>query len=121
MGCDAWKHRQLTDGYACEEGTSETGRWPKAQIPFLVEAWVATCESQDNADDVRTNNNRGTFYEPHTSQVIPLGTLTVEAYRRSPWLYQSVLICEKEDNVHMLRDSGHGMVDLVRPSEQSKS
>ena len=51
-------------------------------------------------------NNRGAFYEPHTSQVIPLGTLTVEAYRRSPWLYQSVLICEKEDNVHMLRDSG---------------
>jgi hypothetical protein len=51
-------------------------------------------------------NNRGAFYEPHTTQVIPLGTLTVEAYRRSPWRYQSVLICEKEDNVHMLRESG---------------
>ena len=290
MKSGAWKHEQLIDGYACEVGTFESGRSPHAQIPFLVEAWAATCETQFDADDdhddiystdiigftinrspvivqfdsfregrsrnvslvlgdtrcelsvpkgafrfalnitsphipilgdnktpslnlfrdsiqkvveaairrsarksppqlisrrddedgdegaklkspknksqrsqvlaileagdviaeasgetlsfnqrslyyvVRTRvpgleagyfgqlvteyeneydeiprmfrNNRGAFYEPHTSQVIPLGTLTVEAYRRSPWRYQSVLICEKEDNVHMLRESG---------------
>jgi hypothetical protein len=292
MKSGAWKHEQLNDGYACEKGTFESGRSPHAQIPFLVEAWAATCETQFNADDdydddvystdiigftinrspvivqfdsfregrsrnvslvlgdtrcelsvpkgafrfalnitsphipilgdnktpslnlfrdsiqkvveaairrsarksppqlisrrddedgdegaklkspknksqrsqvlailedgeaiaeasgdgslsfnqrslyyvVRTRvrgleagyfgqlvteyeneydeipgmfrNNRGAFYEPHTSQVIPLGTLTVESYRRSPWLYQSVSICEKEDNVHMLRQSG---------------
>jgi hypothetical protein len=58
MGGDAWKHERLTDGYALEEGILETGRAPKAQIPFLVEAWAATCETQDNPDDdddVRTN------------------------------------------------------------------
>ncbi len=51
MKCGAWKHEQLNDGYACEEGTFESGRSPQAQIPFLVEAWVATCETQVDADD----------------------------------------------------------------------
>ena len=51
-------------------------------------------------------NNRGAFYEPHSGEVKPLGTLTVREYKRSPWVYGSVLVCEKEDNVHMLRESG---------------
>lgn len=51
MKCGAWKHEQLIDGYACEEGTFESGRSPNAQIPFLVEAWAATCETQFDADD----------------------------------------------------------------------
>src|SRR5262245_57915896 len=57
MGRDAWKHADLSDGYACEEGTfnSGTGNCPYAQIPFLVEVWAATCEpsaSMDDGDDV---------------------------------------------------------------------
>jgi hypothetical protein len=51
-------------------------------------------------------NNRGAFYEPHGAGVTALGTLTVRDYARSPWVYGTVLICEKEDNVHMLRESG---------------
>ena len=52
MGRDAWRHERLIDGYACEEGTFETGRGVSAQIPFLVEAWAATCEPPtDDAED----------------------------------------------------------------------
>ena len=51
-------------------------------------------------------NSRGCYYEPHSGVVKPLGTLTVREYHRSPWVYGSVLVCEKEDNVHMLRESG---------------
>jgi hypothetical protein len=51
-------------------------------------------------------SNRGAFYEPHSDKVIPLGTLTVRDYRRDPWIYGTVLVCEKEDNVHMLRAAG---------------
>jgi hypothetical protein len=51
MGADAWKHEQLTDGYACEQGTFNSGlHEPRAQIPFLVEVWAATCETPTDAD-----------------------------------------------------------------------
>ena len=55
MGREAWKHADLTDGYAFEEGSlRRIGEYPHAQIPFLVEAWAATCEppaSTDSDDD----------------------------------------------------------------------
>jgi hypothetical protein len=51
MNSGAWKHEQLNDGYAYEEGTFACGRPPQAQIPFLVEAWAATCETQLDAED----------------------------------------------------------------------
>jgi hypothetical protein len=48
MGALAWRHEQLTDGYSCQEGTFAAGRAePYARIPFLVEAWAATCEPPD--------------------------------------------------------------------------
>jgi DNA topoisomerase VI subunit B len=49
MGPNAWKHEELTDGYAFEEGTFTTGRAePYAKIPFLVEVWTATCALPDD-------------------------------------------------------------------------
>jgi DNA topoisomerase VI subunit B len=50
--------------------------------------------------------DRGVFYEPHGGEITPLGTLTVRDYRRGFWRYGTVLVCEKEDNVHMLRQAG---------------
>jgi len=54
MGRDAWKRRQLSDGYALEEGSFQTGRHePFGRIPFLVEAWAGTFEPRSHdADDV---------------------------------------------------------------------
>jgi hypothetical protein len=54
MGPLAWKHEQLTNAYACEEGTFTAGRSePHAQIPYLVEAWAATCEPPDQLESDR--------------------------------------------------------------------
>jgi hypothetical protein len=52
MGRDAWRHERLDDGYACEEGSFQTGRHePFGNIPFLVEAWAATCRTNVDAED----------------------------------------------------------------------
>jgi DNA topoisomerase VI subunit B len=49
MGARAWEHAGLTDGYACEEGSFTVGRVaPYATIPFLVEAWAATCKPSND-------------------------------------------------------------------------
>jgi hypothetical protein len=39
---------------------------------------------------------RGFITHPHTDETIPLGTLTVEAYERPPWLYDKIVYIEKE-------------------------
>ena len=55
MGRDAWKCAELNDGYALEEGTfNDAGTGDHsvvAQIPFLVEAWAATCAPPASMDD----------------------------------------------------------------------
>ena len=54
MGAGAWRHQQLVDGYACEEGTFAVGRaQPYATIPFLIEAWAATREPPDKVQSAR--------------------------------------------------------------------
>jgi hypothetical protein len=39
---------------------------------------------------------RGYFVEPHTGQVVPLGTREVEAYSIPPWRYDKILYVEKK-------------------------
>lgn len=39
---------------------------------------------------------RGTLYHPHTGLEFPIGTLTVEGYRRPKWAFNKVLFIEKE-------------------------
>jgi hypothetical protein len=41
-------------------------------------------------------DDRGTLYHPHTGELIPLGTRSVEAYRRRKWTFNKVLYVEKE-------------------------
>src|SRR5205823_5259216 len=50
-------------------------------------------------------DTRGILYHPHTGEVMPLGTLTVEQYRRPEWLFNKVLYCEKEGLLTVLRDA----------------
>jgi hypothetical protein len=47
---------------------------------------------------------RGVIYHPHTGKQIPLGTLTVEQYKRPEWLFNRVLFSEKESWFEMLKD-----------------
>jgi DNA topoisomerase VI subunit B len=39
---------------------------------------------------------RGTLYEPHTDQEVPLGTRDVESYHFPLWLYDKILFIEKQ-------------------------
>lgn len=41
-------------------------------------------------------DNRGILYHPHTGETIPLGTQSIEEYRRPEWSFNKVLYCEKE-------------------------
>jgi DNA topoisomerase 6 subunit A-like protein len=82
----------------------------REEVPGLEDGYfgalVTEYENKHGEIPRMFRNNRGAFYEPHGYGVTPLGTLTVRAYRRAPWIYGTVLVCEKEDNVHMLRESG---------------
>src|SRR6202011_13315 len=54
MGRQAWKDADLVDGYACLEGSFDSGlHAPHAHVPYLVEAWAGTFKPKDlDSDDV---------------------------------------------------------------------
>jgi hypothetical protein len=82
----------------------------RESVPGLTASYFATLvteyENGHGEIPLMFRTDRGVFYEPHGGDVIPLGTLTVRDYRRGFWRYGTVLVCEKEDNVHMLRQAG---------------
>jgi hypothetical protein len=50
-------------------------------------------------------DTRGILYHPHERREIPLGTLSVENYRRPEWTFNKILYCEKEGFFPTLRDA----------------
>jgi hypothetical protein len=50
-------------------------------------------------------DNRGVLYHPHTGEEIPLGTRSVEQYRRPRWGFNKILYCEKEGFFPILQDA----------------
>jgi hypothetical protein len=50
-------------------------------------------------------DTRGLLYHPHTGEVIPLGTLAVERYKRPQWSFNKVLYSEKEGFFPVLIDA----------------
>jgi DNA topoisomerase VI subunit B len=82
----------------------------RESVPGLTASYFAALvteyEYEHGEIPLMFRTDRGVFYEPHGGEVIPLGTLTVRNYRRGFWRYGTVLVCEKEDNVHMLRQAG---------------
>lgn len=49
-------------------------------------------------------DNRGVLYHPHTGQEIPIGTLTVQGYKRPEWTFNKILYSEKEGLFPLLKD-----------------
>ena len=49
---------------------------------------------------------RGSIYHPHRKDDIPLGTLTVEDYKRPIWTFNKLVYIEKEGFKEALKDSG---------------
>ncbi len=65
-------------------------------------------EFEDQHGDVEYlyRDDRGALYHPHTREVIPLGTRSVADYQRPPFLFRSLLFCEKEGLFPMLKHAG---------------
>jgi hypothetical protein len=49
---------------------------------------------------------RGTLYEPHTGEAVPLGTREVEGYQIPPWTYDKILFVEKQGQWPRLQAAG---------------
>ncbi len=49
-------------------------------------------------------DTRGTLYHPHSGEWIPVGTLSMEKYRRPEWTFNKILYCEKEGLFPALTD-----------------
>jgi hypothetical protein len=49
-------------------------------------------------------DTRGTLYHPHSREWIPVGTLSMEKYRRPEWTFNKILYCEKEGLFPALTD-----------------
>jgi hypothetical protein len=64
-------------------------------------------EYEDSAGDIPGiyRDDRGSVYTPHSGEVIPLGTKSVETYERPAWRYNKVLYCEKEGFISILREA----------------
>ena len=48
-------------------------------------------------------DSRGNLYHPHTGEIIPLGTLEIEKYKRPKWQFNKILYSEKEGLFEILR------------------
>src|SRR5262249_49281729 len=62
-------------------------------------------EEQGHDLDGIARDNRGTLYQPHTGEEIPLGTITVEKYQRPEWTFNKILYCEKEGFFPIFKDA----------------
>jgi hypothetical protein len=49
---------------------------------------------------------RGTLYEPHTGEEVPLGTRDVEDYEFPSWLYDKILFIEKQGLWPIFKEAG---------------
>lgn len=49
---------------------------------------------------------RGTLYHPHTHKTIPIGTISVEQYKRPDWTFNKILYIEKEGLFEVLKQVG---------------
>ena len=95
---------------------------PGMLVPGLEDSYfgalVTDFENEHGEIPKGCSENARRFYSPHGDDVRPLGRKRCDEYTRSPWLYGSVLVCEKEDNVAMLRERASrsdGTASLSRP------
>lgn len=49
-------------------------------------------------------DSRGSLYTPHTGETIPMGTFSVEQYRRPEYMFNKILYIEKEGIFEILND-----------------
>ena len=63
-------------------------------------------ENENGEIDGMYRDPRGSISHPHSGDVIPLGTRTVENYERPIWEFNKILVIEKEGFSEALRKRG---------------
>ena len=71
-----------------------------------LDAVLKTYQVVHGVIDLMMRDPRGYLIEPHTGNIIPLGTRNVEAYSVPAWLFHTVLYIEKKGMAGLLRKSG---------------
>jgi DNA topoisomerase 6 subunit A-like protein len=81
-------------------------RMPGVELKFDYFTTIITDYENEHGDIPGLyRDNRGRFYTPRIGSK-PLGTLVVAGYQRPPWMYGTVLFCEKEDHLGILQQDG---------------
>jgi hypothetical protein len=73
---------------------------------YFSQTLVTEYEEINGEESKAYRDPRGTFYDPHSGECFPLGTLQVEKYRRSKWTFNKVLFIEKEGFNEALKADG---------------
>lgn len=103
-GDKRYSQRQLY--YAIGKIHAEAGDGEKPSWEWFCQV-VTDIEAERGADLPRMyRDDRGIIYHPHTGETIPLGTRSVEQYRRPEWLFHKALYIEKEGFIAALIDDG---------------
>jgi hypothetical protein len=58
---------------------------------YFSQTLVTEYEAIHGEESNAYRDPRGTFYDPHTGESFPLGTLQVEKYRRPKWAFKKVM------------------------------
>ena len=85
---------------------SEFGEEPK----YNYFASVITDYEADQGQDIPGiyRDPRGMLHHPHTGEQIPLGTMSVEKYKRPRWTFNKILYVEKGGFFELLKDNRWG-------------
>jgi hypothetical protein len=68
--------------------------------------WISQYENDRGEIKGMYRDPRGTLYHPHTGETIPVGTISVEEYKRPEWTFNKILYIEKEGLFEVLKHVG---------------
>jgi hypothetical protein len=80
----------------------ETGQHLKENHFYAI---ITDYENKHGEIEGMYREPRGSIYHPHRRETLPLGTLTVEKYKRPVWTYDKILFIEKEGWNEALKDT----------------
>jgi hypothetical protein len=112
---------RLNEGVAMTSGNGEY-RFNQRQLFYVLRPFVEQAlgveptwsnftgiitDYEDEHGDIpgMYRDPRGTLYQPHTGEVISIGTLAVEEYSRPAWTFNKVLYIEKEGFFEALKSA----------------